>query len=116
MVGVEPRAAPTLHDALAAGRPVDAPAGGIAAELLAPRRIGERMFPLAQRFVERVVLVKDDAIRAAQRALWATLRVVAEPGAAAPLAALLSGAYAPAAGERVGIVVSGANTTAVDLR
>lgn len=115
LVGVEPRAAPTLHDALAAGRPVDAPAGGIAADSLAPRRVGERMFPLAQRFVERVVLVEDDAIRAAQRALWSTLRVVAEPGAAAPLAALLSGAYAPAPGERVGIVVSGANTTAVDF-
>ena len=73
------------------------------------------MFPLAQRFVERVVLVEDDAIRGAQRALWSALRVVAEPGAAAPLAALLSGAYAPAAGERVGVVVSGANTTAVDF-
>jgi threonine dehydratase len=115
LIGVEPRAAPTLHDALAAGRPVDAPAGGIAADSLAPRRVGERMFPLAQRFVERVVLVEDDAIRAAQRALWATARVVAEPGAAAPLAALLSGAYVPAPGERVGIVVSGANTTAVDF-
>jgi threonine dehydratase len=115
IVGVEPRAAPTLHDALAAGRPVDAPAGGIAADSLAPRRIGERMFPLAQQFADRVALVEDDAIRAAQRALWSTLRVVAEPGAAAPLAALLSGAYVPAAGERVGIVVSGANTTAVDF-
>jgi threonine dehydratase len=115
LIGVEPRAAPTLHDALAAGRPVDAPAGGIAADSLAPRRIGERMFPLAQRFVERVVLVEDDAIRAAQRALWSALRIVAEPGAAAPLAALLSGAYTPAAGERVGVVISGANTTAVDF-
>ncbi len=115
LVGVEPREAPTLHDALAAGRPVDAPAGGIAADSLAPRRIGERMFPLAQRFVERVALVEDDAIRAAQRALWSVLRVVAEPGAAAPLAALLSGVYAPAPGERVGVVVSGANTTAVDF-
>jgi threonine dehydratase len=115
LVGVEPRAAPTLHDALAAGRPVDAPAGGIAADSLAPRCVGERMFPLAQRFVDRVALVEDDAIRAAQRALWSALRVVAEPGAAAPLAALLSGAYVPAPGERVGVVVSGANTTAVDF-
>jgi threonine dehydratase len=115
LIGVEPREAPTLHAALAAGRPVDAPAGGIAADSLAPRRIGERMFPLAQRFVERVALVEDDAIRAAQRALWAALRIVAEPGAAAPLAALLSGAYSPAPGERVGLVVSGANTTAVDF-
>jgi threonine dehydratase len=73
------------------------------------------MFPIARAFVERVVLVSDDAIREAQRALWDVLRVVAEPGAAAPLAALKSGAYVPAPGERVGILVSGGNTTAVDF-
>jgi len=115
LIGVEPRAAPTLHDALVAGRPVDAPAGGIAADSLAPRRVGARMFPLAQQFVDRVALVEDDAIRAAQRTLWAQLRLVAEPGAAAPLAALLSGVYVPARGERVGVVISGANTAAVDF-
>jgi len=113
VVGVEPAAAPTLTEALRAGRPVDAPAGGIAADSLAPRRVGELMFPIAQRHVDRVVLVGDDAIRRAQEALWQAARVVAEPGAAAPLAALLAGAYAPAAGERVGVVVSGGNTTAV---
>lgn len=115
IVGVEPREAPTLSAALAAGRPVDAPAGGIAADSLAPRRIGERVFPLARQFVDRVALVEDDAIRAAQRALWATFRIVAEPGGAAPIAALISGVYVPAPGERVGVVVSGANTTAVDF-
>jgi threonine dehydratase len=73
------------------------------------------MFPLAQAFVERVVLVTDDAIRRAQAALWSVLRIVAEPGAAAPFAALLAGAYAPAPGERVGVVVSGANTSAVQF-
>ncbi len=73
------------------------------------------MFPIARAFVDRVVLVGDDAILGAQRALWSALRLVAEPGAAAPLAALLSGAYAPRPGERVGIVVSGANTAAVDF-
>lgn len=109
IVGVEPEGAPTLTEALRAGRPVDAPAGSIAADSLAPRRVGELMFPIAQAFVERVVLVSDDAIRKAQEALWATLRVVAEPGAAAPMAALLAGAYAPAPGERVGVVVSGGN-------
>jgi len=114
VVGVEPELAPTLNMALAAGRPVDAPAGGIAADSLAPRRIGELVFPVARRHVAQAVLVTDDAIAAAQLALWETLRIVAEPGAAAPLAALLSKAYVPAKqGERVGILVSGANTTAV---
>jgi threonine dehydratase len=113
IVGVEPDGAPTLTEALRAGRPVDAPAGSIAADSLAPRRVGELMFPLAQAFVDRVVLVSDDDIRRAQQALWSALRVVAEPGAAAPLAALLCGAYRPAENERVGLVVSGGNTTAV---
>ena len=115
IVGVEPEKAPTLYRALAAGRPVDAEAGGIAADSLAPKRVGELMFPLAQRWVDRVVLVSDEAILEAQRALWSTLRVVAEPGGAAAFAALLSGVYRVAAGERVGVLVCGANTTAVDL-
>ena len=115
VIAVEPEGAPTLHDALAAGRPVDAPAGSIAADSLAPRRVGELMFPIARAHVERVVLVTDDAIRAAQRTLWDALRIVAEPGGAAAFAALQSGAYAPRADERVGGVVSGGNTTAVDF-
>lgn len=115
MVGVEPEAAPTLSRALAAGRPVDAEAGGIAADSLAPRRIGERVFPLAKAHVERVVLVEDAAIERAQRMLWDRLRLVAEPGGAASFAALLSGRYRPAPQERVGVVISGANTTAVDF-
>jgi threonine dehydratase len=115
VIGVEPEAAPTLFEALRAGRPVDAPAGGIAADSLAPRRVGEAMFPLARAHVARVALVSDDAIRRAQQALWEAFRVVAEPGAAASTAALLDGAYVPAAGERVGVVVSGGNTTAVDF-
>ena len=115
IIGVEPEKAPTLYRALEAGRPVDAEAGGIAADSLAPKRVGELMFPLAKRWVARVVLVSDEAIVAAQRALWDTLRVVTEPGGAAAFAALLSGAYQPAHGERVGVLLCGANTTAVDL-
>jgi threonine dehydratase len=115
VIGVEPEAAPTLTRALEAGKPVDAPAGGIAADSLAPRRVGELMFPIAQAHIARVLLVSDAAIRQAQDALWATLRVVAEPGGAAAFAALLSAAYVPAPGERVGVVVSGGNTTAVDF-
>jgi threonine dehydratase len=113
IVGVEPRLAPTLTMALAAGRPVDAPAGGIAADSLAPKRIGELVFPIVRRHGVSAVLVEDDAILGAQRALWETARIAAEPGAAAPLAALLSGAYAPGKDEHVGVVVSGGNTAAV---
>ena len=115
VIGVEPAAAPTLTKALAAGRPVDAEAGGIAADSLAPRRVGELIFPIVTKHVERVVLASDDAIRHAQAALWSTLRVVVEPGGAAAFAALLSGSYLPGAGEHVGVVLSGGNTVAVDI-
>ena len=114
VVGIEPELAPTLARALAAGEPVDAPAGGIAADSLAPRRIGERVFPIAQRHVESV-LVTDDAIRHAQRALWNTLRVAAEPGGATSLAAVLSGRFTAPPGARIAIVISGGNTSAVSF-
>ena len=113
VIGVEPELAPTLSEALKAGRPVDAPAGGIAADSLAPRRVGELVFPIARDYVDRVVLVEDKAIGHAQRALWDTLRIVAEPGGATAVSALLSGAYRPARDERVGVLVSGGNSTAV---
>ena len=115
VIGVEPEAAPTLSHAFQAGRPVDAPAGGIAADSLAPRRVGELMFPLARKYVERVVLVTDASIRKAQRALWEQLRIVAEPGGAAALAALLARRYQPGPRERVGVLICGGNTTAVDF-
>jgi threonine dehydratase len=115
IVGVEPETAPTLENALRAGRPVDSPAGGIAADSLAPKRVGELMLPIAQKYVERVALVSDEAILDAMEALWKALRVVAEPGGAAALAALLSRKYEPMAGERVGVLVCGGNTTAVDF-
>jgi threonine dehydratase len=115
LIGVEPEAAPTLASALRAGHPVDAEAGGIAADSLAPRRVGELMFPVAQAFVDRVLLVPDDAIRNAQQTMWDVLRVAPEPGGAAALAAVLSGGYQPSAGERVGVLVCGGNTTAVDF-
>jgi len=109
VVGVEPDGAPTLAAALEAGRPVDAPAGSIAADSLAPRRVGELMFPIAREFVAAVALVSDDAIRRAQRALWDVVRLAVEPGGAAAMAALLAGAYRPAPGEHVGVMVSGSN-------
>ena len=115
VIAVEPEGAPTLALALEAGEPVDAPTGSIAADSLAPRQVGALMFPIAQRFVDRAVLVTDDAIRRAQQSLWDRLRVVAEPGAAAPMAALISRAYEPQPSERVGVLVSGGNTTAVSF-
>ena len=98
-----------------AGGPVDAEAGGIAADSLAPRRVGDRVFPIAKRNVDSVILVEDDDIRRAQEMLWSRLRIVAEPGGAAALSALLSKRYSPAVGEHVGVVVSGGNTVAVDF-
>ncbi len=115
IIGVEPEAAPTLTRALEAGRPVDAEAGGIAADSLAPKRVGELMFSIAQEHVHKVLLVSDEAIQEAQKTLWKVLRVVAEPGGAAAFAALLSRRYQPQPGERVGVLVCGGNTTAVDL-
>ncbi len=109
VIGVEPDGAPTLAYARAQGEPVDAPAGSVAADALAPRRVGELVFPITQAYVEDVVLVDDDAILAAQQALWQALRIAAEPAASVGIAALLAGGYKPAAGEHVAVVISGAN-------
>ncbi len=111
LVGIEPEAAPTLAKALAAGHPVDTETGGVAADSLAAKRVGDLMFPIAQAHVESVRLVPDEAIVEAQRALWTALRIVAEPGGAAALAALLSRRYQPQPGERVGVLVCGGNTS-----
>lgn len=115
VIAVEPEGAPTLTRALEAGRPVDAEAGSIANDSLAPRRVGELMFPIAQRYVERVILVSDDDIVRAQHTLWRNLTIVAEPGGAAAFAALLSKRYTPKPGERLCVIVSGGNSTAVNL-
>ncbi len=113
VIGVEPKGAPTMTVAFDAGGPADAEAGSIAADSLAPRQIGTNAFVIAKKFVDELVLVEDDAIRAAQGILWERTRVVVEPGAATAFAALTSGAYKPAANETVAVVLSGANTTAV---
>ncbi len=110
VIGVEPEGCPCLHDALLAGRPVDARVGGIAADSLGARTVGALMFPLARRFVSGCVLVPDEAIVAAQRLLWDQFRLVAEPGGATAAAALLSGRFRPPEGARIGIIVCGANT------
>ncbi|WP_374379978.1 threonine/serine dehydratase [Dongia sp.] len=109
VVGVEPKACPTLESAFRAKAPVDVEVGGIAADSLGARRIGALPFSIAKQFVEGVVLVDDEAIRAAQTALWRELRLAAEPGGATALAALLSGAYKPAVGEKVAVILCGGN-------
>jgi len=115
VIGVEPAGAPTLTSARAAGAPADAPAGSIAVDALAPRRVGDLTFPITQAWVQDVVLVDDYAIRSAQRTLWQTARIAAEPAGAVCAAALLAGAYRPAPGERVAVIISGANMTASQL-
>ena len=110
VIAVEPELCPALHDALARGAPTEAPVGGVAADSLGARQVGGLMFDVARRHIRTAVLVPDEAIRAAQHAVWDRLRLVAEPGGATALAALLSGAWRPPAGARVGVLVCGANT------
>jgi threonine dehydratase len=110
VIGVEPERCPTLYAAREAGEPVDVDVSGIAADSLGARRIGSLAFLIAQPYVESVVLVTDEEIRSAQRNLWDRLRILAEPGGAAALAGVLSGKYQAKPGERVGVIVCGANT------
>ena len=109
VIGVEPEQAPTLHESLAAGQAVDVETGGVAADSLGARRVGDLMFPIAQKFVTQSLLVSDEQIVEAQRALWQQLRLVAEPGGATALAAVISGVYKPHPGERIGVVLCGSN-------
>ncbi len=115
VISVEPEGCPTLHSALRAGAPVAAPVGGVAADSLGAKQVGALMFPIAVKHVARAVLVSDAAILEAQRLLWDRLRLVAEPGGATALAALLSGAFlppetSPSKHVSVGVIVCGANT------
>jgi threonine dehydratase len=115
VVGVEPVSVPTLSHALAAGAPVDVAVSGIAADSLGARRIGEIAFEVARRTAVRSVLVSDDDLIAARQVLWDHRRIAVEHGAAAALAALTSQAYCPEPGERVVVVLCGANTDPSDL-
>jgi threonine dehydratase len=109
VISVEPERAPTLQKALAAGHVIDVETGGAASDSLGASRAGELMFPIAQKFISQALLVGDEHIVQAQKILWQTLRLVAEPGGATALAALLSGVYQPRSGERVGVVLCGSN-------
>jgi len=114
IVGVEPENAPTLSRAMQAGTPVDVPVSGLAADSLGARRIGSLCFALSGQLAQPVLLA-DAEIAAAQRTIWDVLRLVAEPGGAAAMGALLSGKYVPTKDERVGVLLCGANTTAVSF-
>ncbi|HLH50082.1 MAG TPA: threonine/serine dehydratase, partial [Roseiarcus sp.] len=109
VIAVEPEGSRALHEALAAGRPVDVPVRSIAADSLGARRVGDIVYEIARQAVAASVLVSDDAIRAAQQALWRDFCIIAEPGGAAAYGALMSGAYRPAANERIGVLLCGGN-------
>jgi threonine dehydratase len=108
LIAVESAGCPTLHAALQSGQPVDIQPGGLAADALGARRIGTRMFSLRQH-IARAILVPDDDIAAAQRWLWEQVRIATEPGGATALAAVLGGHVPIEAGQRVGVLVCGAN-------
>lgn len=109
VIALEPEGAPTLFRAREAGAPVDVEVGGIAADSLGARRIGAIAWDIAQRHVADALLLSDEAIRAAQQWLWKEMKLAVEPAAALPLAALHSGACVPRAGEKVCLIVCGAN-------
>jgi threonine dehydratase len=115
VIGVEPERCATLSAGLQAGEPVDVEVGGVAADALGAGRAGMIAMGIAERFVNRIELVTDDEIMRARRMLWDECRVAAEPGAAATLAALISGAYAPTGDERIGLVICGGNADPADL-
>jgi threonine dehydratase len=112
VVGVEPEGSRALHAALEAGKPVDVEVHSVAADSLGARNVGELVYNTCRETLDHVALVTDDAIREAQRRLWQDFRIAAEPGGAAAMAALLSGAYRPKSGERVGVLLCGANVDA----
>ncbi|MGL5139776.1 MAG: pyridoxal-phosphate dependent enzyme, partial [Beijerinckiaceae bacterium] len=113
VIAVEPEGSRALQAALAAGGPVDVPVKSIAADSLGTKNVLRCVYETCSQHLGGVVLVPDDAIRAAMKALWSDMRVASEPGGAAALAALISGAYTPEKGERVGVLACGGN---VDLK
>jgi threonine dehydratase len=112
---LEPELAPTLHRAREARQPVDVEVSGIAADSLGARRIGDIAWAITQRYADAAHLLRDSDIRAAQQELWNTLRLAVEPAAALPLAALTSRRVTPRSGERVLLVICGANLDLASL-
>ena len=115
VTGVEPAAIPTLNAALAAGQPTGVAVSGVATDSLGASRLGDIAYAVAARTGVRSVLVSDDDIIAARKRLWEHYRLAAEHGGVTALAALIAGAYQPAEGERVAVVICGANTDPATL-
>lgn len=109
VVPVEPERCPSLHAAIGNGGPVPVAVGGVAADSMGAASVGEIAHAVATRRGESSTLVPDDAIVSARALLWERCRVLAEPGGAAALAALLSGAFRPGPDDTTAVVVSGGN-------
>ena len=97
--------------AVAAGRPVDVDVGGLAADALGATSIGELPWRALSSAGAVSAIVTDEQLRDALDWLWDSYRLVVEPSAATPIAALRSGAFVPSPGEHVGVLLCGANTT-----
>ena len=109
VIGVEPFNAPTLTKALQSGPQTTVDVSGIAANALGAKQVGRICYDLAMETGTKCVNVEDDAIAKAQFLLWGNLRQLVEPAGATALAALLCGAYVPQQGERVAVMLCGAN-------
>jgi threonine dehydratase len=109
VVSVEPETSQCVRLALGAGQPIEVSVSGLATDSLGARRIGDVPWSIVSQFVDEAITVTDADIRRAQHELWNSFRLVVEPGGAAAFAAVMSGAYAPAANERVVVVVCGSN-------
>lgn len=115
VVSVEPEKAPTLHDSIARGKRAVVEVGGIAADALGARQVGQMMFPIAQQYVGECVLVSEDSIVKAQQLLWDEWRIVAEPAGVVPIAALISKRYVPQPGEKIGMLICGGNANLLNF-
>ena len=115
VVSVEPELSQSLRAAIQAGRPVDVGVSGLGSDSMGAKRVGAAPWVMIHQFVDEAVVVSEDDLRAAERELWKQFRLVAEPGGAAALAAIRSGAYRRSPDERVVVVVCGSNCDPADV-
>ena len=109
VVAVEPETCATLANALDIGPETETNVSGVAANALGARQIGRIAYGLAKDLDVPSIVVPDSAILAAQKLLWEEARLLVEPAGACALAALLCGAYTPEPGEKVAVLLCGAN-------
>lgn len=109
VVSVEPEGSCCLAQALQAGRPVNVGVASIAADSLGAQSLGKLSFEICQKHLHRAITVPDSAILETQKAIWQKLQIITEPGGATALSALVHGAYIPEPGERIGVLLCGAN-------